>query len=144
MQPYLTDAALTVTGALPASTTFSISATIDTGNTKYGDQTMDRAEWEVQAPALTTAALPDTKTMSYSVWMSNNADGSSATLIYDNVTVQTGAGGVGAVAATARFRLPLQPGGLNNAFRYLLIRATPSAAGAGNASTFNMTLLPRF
>lgn len=143
MQPYLTDAALTVTGALPASAGSTLTGVIDTMNSQYGDNDMSRAEWEIDAPALNTTQLPNSATVSYAVVMSNSSTLGSPTVIYDNVIVQTGAGGVGAAAKTARFRLPIQPGGQNATLRYMGIRAT-TATSPGDCSGATMTLLPRF
>jgi len=140
MRPNLSDASLSVSGALPNGATSS-TIVFDTANSNRADQP-GRMEYEIQAPALTTGQLADAATMTYAVLMSANADGSSPTLIYDKVLVQTGAGGAGAGANTARFRLPYQPGGANANLRYLVIRATNS--GAGNASPVNMTLQPYF
>lgn len=136
MRPNLSDAALNVSGALPNGATTS-TVVFDTATSNRADQS-GRMEYEIQAPALTTGQLADAATMTYAVLMSANADGSSPVLIYDKVLVQTGAGGVGAAANSARFRLPYQPGGANANLRYLVIRATNS--GAGNASPVNMTL----
>jgi hypothetical protein len=58
----------------------------------------------VSAPALSTTIAPDTRTMTYRIQHdTDSAFGTAATLV-DNLIVQTGAGGVGAAAATA----PLQ------------------------------------
>jgi len=142
MQPYATDASLTVTGALPAAAGATYTSSIDTGNSAYADNAQVM-EWEIDAPALTVTQLPNAATVSYAVVMSASSNLSSPVLIYDNVLVQTGAGGAGAAASTVRFRLPFQPGGLNAGLRYLGIRAT-TANTPGNCSAASVTLLPRF
>lgn len=142
MQPYLTDAALQTSTALPSAAGAVTGTATDLMHSVFGDQDQ-RMEWEIDAPALNTTQLPNAATVAYAVMMSNSNTMSNAVLIYDNVIIQTGAGGAGAAAATARFRLPFQPGGLNAALRYLAIRAT-TANTPGNCALASMTLLPRF
>jgi len=143
MQPYLTDASLSTTTALPSSANTAVTgAATDTLNSSYAD-TAQRMEWEIDAPALNTTQLPNNAMMSYAVVMSASSNMGSPVLIYDNVIQQTGAGGAGAAAATARFRLPFQPGGQNSTLRYLAIRAT-GANGNANCAASSYTLLPRF
>ena len=142
MQPYLTDASLSVTGALPASAGATYTSSVDTGDSAYSD-TVQVMEWEIDAPALNSTQLPNAATASYAVVMSASSNLSSPVLIYDNVIVQTGASSSGAAAATARFRLPFQPGGQNAALQYLGVRVTTGNT-PGNCSAASVTLLPRF
>jgi hypothetical protein len=143
MQPYLTDAALSTSTALAAAASTAVTgAATDLVNSGFADNA-PVMEWEIDAPALNATQLPDTTTVTYAVVMSPNADMSSPVLIYDKVLIQTGAGGVGAVATSVRFRLAFQPGGPNASLRYLAVRAT-TGAGTGNCSAASMTLLPRF
>ena len=143
MQPYLSDASLSTTTPLPtAASTAVTGAATDLLNGPFSDNP-PMMEWEIDAPALAVTQLPNTDIVTYAVVMSANANMSSPVLIYDSVLVQTGAGGVGAAAATARFRLPFQPGGQNASLRYLAVRAT-TGAGTDNCSAASYTLLPRF
>lgn len=142
MQPLLTDAALQTTTALPSAAGAVTGNATDLMNGQFGDQDQ-RMEWEIDAPALNTTQLPNGAIVAYAVMMSNANTMANAVLIYDNVIIQTGAGGVGALLASARFRLPFQPGGLNAAMRYLAIRAT-TANTPGNCAAASFTLLPRF
>ncbi len=130
--PNVKDAALKLTRALPASTSAVTTVlAIDTQN--VGGQEPD-VEFLLSAPAVTTAQLPDTKTMTYAVVMSANSDLSGPTTLYPSVIVQTGAASAGAAAATFRFRLP------SNASRYIGFSVTPSGSGTGDASGVSATL----
>jgi hypothetical protein len=138
MQPKLYDQSLTQTGALPNGAASSNTTAIDLGlNTTWADVEAEM-EFEVDAPVLTTAQLANGSTMSYSVWMSATANLASPVLIYQNIIVQTGAGGVGAPAATARFKLSAEPGGPGSGLRYLFAQAINS--GPGNCSGTAMIL----
>lgn len=83
------------------------------------------------APALTTSALPDAGTMIYTVETDDNSSFSSATNL-GTILTQTGAGGAGAAAATARWKPP------TNVERYIRVKATKS--GTGDASGVSMTV----
>lgn len=127
------DAATKLTKALPngaASTT--PSAGIDLQNSSRGDFSAD-VEFLLSAPALTTGEAPDTRTCTYDIIHSDNADLSSPVTLMPGVIVQTGAGGAGAAAATYRFKAP------TNVKRYLGCKAT-GGTSFGNASGKNMTL----
>lgn len=102
----LKDALLKNTGALPsaASTTVDV-APIDLGHGTNGDLLVG-ASLKVTAPAVNTTMAPDTRTFTYSVIHSDNADLSGPTVLYSSVIVQTGAGGAGAAAASATVALP--------------------------------------
>ena len=127
----LKDADLIITKALPNGAASTATDGIDLGHGANGDWLAD-VEFEVSAPALTTAEQPDDKTMTYIIEHdTDSAFGSAATLI-DRVIVQTGAGGAGADAATKRVRLP------SDCNRYIRLKATGSATG--NSSTKSMTL----
>ncbi|MEZ6068274.1 MAG: hypothetical protein R3B90_21745 [Planctomycetaceae bacterium] len=127
------DASLRVTKALPGSATTISSDGIDTMTTVNGHQLAD-VEYEVQAPALTTAELPDTQTMIYLVQHAASSDFSDAVTLHAAFITQTGADGAGAAAQTKRFRLTADAG------RYLRVRATKS--GAGSAATKSLTFEP--
>jgi hypothetical protein len=136
----LKDALLTQSGNLPNGA----AATLTTGlNLQLGThgETDWHGEFEIDAPALSTTELANASTMTYDVVVSANANLSSPTLLYGSVLVQTGAGGTGAAAGTARFRtplsIPLTSGGA--AQPYIGIRATNSSTGNPSAKTFSLT-----
>jgi len=129
----LKDAALEVTKALPNGAASVNSAGIDLGLATEG-QHLSECELVIEAPALATADLPDTKTMTYKV--EHSADNSSYADLFLSVIVQTGAGGAGAVAATKRLRLPV------DVRRYVRVTATNS--GTGDASDKSLTAGLRF
>lgn len=115
-----------------AASTAANSASIDLGTTspKLGGM-----ELEIGAPILTTTELPDTKTTTYSI--EDSADDSSFATIQDAVLVQTGAGGTGAAAATARV-------GLGSATRQYIRLVGTTGAGTGDQSAKSMTLKAMF
>ncbi len=131
----LRDAALSITRALPNGAAATTTTAVDLGHGANG-LALANVEFLISAPALGATPLPNTKTMTYAVVHSDNADLSSPVVLYDAVLVQTGAGGVGDVAKTARFRVP------SNCKRYIGVRATGSAAGDASGSSF--TLEPLF
>jgi hypothetical protein len=131
--PAVRDALVKATRALPASTTAVTSGAIDTGKGSAGDQVAN-VDFLLSAPVATITQLPDTKTFTYAVIMSDDADLSSSTTLYPSVIVQTGATGGSAAAATFRFRIP------STAKRYIGFTVTPSASGTGDASAATATL----
>jgi hypothetical protein len=108
MAASIKDASLRKTFALPngAATTY-LTPGFDLGISTAQGITPTHVEWQLTAPALTTAQLPDAKTMKYSIMIDtvDPIDGSSTVQMPDVIT-QTGAGGAGAAAQTYRFRLP--------------------------------------
>jgi hypothetical protein len=129
------DASLSVTRALPNGAATVTSTAIDVQNSTRGDFVAP-AELVITAPALATGVLANAATMTFNVIHSANADLSSPATIAASVLVQTGAGGAGAPAAVARFRLP------TNVRRYVGLTATNS--GAGNASAQSVTMALQF
>jgi hypothetical protein len=126
------DATIKVTRAMPPSTQAVTSTAIDTGkSTSLGKQHID-ADFVLEAPAVTQAELPDGKTFTYAVAMSDNANLSSSSTLYPSVIVQTGS--TGAAAAEFRFRIP------TTAKRYIFFTVTPSDSGTGDASGKSATL----
>jgi hypothetical protein len=100
------DALLKVTRALPAAAGATVNSTgIDLQEGTRGDFLAD-CEVLVSAPALTTTMAPDTRTMTYNIQHDTDSAFGTAVTIASGLIVQTGAGGVGAAATTARFRLP--------------------------------------
>lgn len=125
------DAFLTVTKALPNGAGSVTTDGIYLGNSPSGDF-LANCELEITAPALTTAQLPDTNTMTYTIEHDTDSAFGTVATLQSGVLVQTGAGGAGAAAATARFRLPL--GVKPN------IRVKVTKTGTGNASTVSTTV----
>jgi hypothetical protein len=131
------DANLYVTGNLPTATaTTTSTALLDltenagTGVSAGADQFVpQRVNFILKAPALATGQLPDTDTVTYSIWSSPNSDGSSAVEYIPSALVQTGAGGAGAAAVNFTFALPA------NILRYLFAKATTGAGAAASANT---------
>jgi len=119
------------TKALPNGAASSSTDAIDLGPlTDRGAR--PPMELEILAPALTAAQLPDDKTMTYKVESDSASNFASPKTLADAVLVQTGAGGAGAAAATARFAIP------SDCERYVRVTATNS--GTGDASGASMTV----
>jgi hypothetical protein len=132
------DAALKATRAYPASTTAVTSSVIDLEELKANDKFPGSVECVLTANILTITQLPDTKTMTFLVAHSDNADLSSSETLIASAIVQTGATGGSAAAAEKRFRLP------SNVKRYLGYTITPSASGTGDASAVSSSLALEF
>jgi hypothetical protein len=124
------DALLKATKALPNGAASIYSDGIDLGHGSRGDF-LASAEFKVSAPALTTAQLPDTKTMTYTVQHDDAAGFGTVADLLTAVIVQTGAGGAGAAAATFTLRLPV------DVKRHVRVKATNS--GTGDASGASLT-----
>jgi hypothetical protein len=129
----MADAKLSVTRLLPAAasaTVNSLGIDLETGTRS---DFVAATEVLVSAPALSTTIAPDTRTMTYRIQHdTDSAFGTAATLV-DNLIVQTGAGGVGAAAATARFKLP------TNVKRYIRLQIV-SGASTTDASALSATM----
>jgi len=130
------DATLVKTKALPNGAATIKTDGIDLGALSQNGARLAEIEFEISAPALATADLPDTKTIKYSVETDDDSAFGSATVVMTDVLVQTGAGGAGAGAATKRFRLP------TDSERYVRISAVNS--GTGDASDKSVTFSPVF
>lgn len=95
------------TRALPGAASTTVDgAALDLGHGSKGDF-LAPCELKVSAPAVTTTMAPDTRTFTYSVIHSDNADLSAPSVLHSAVITQTGAGGAGAAAAEAIVRLPV-------------------------------------
>ena len=94
---------------------------------------VSQVELEIVAPALTTTELPDDETVTYVVQTDTASAFSSPTDMYDQVVVQTGSGGAGAVTQTVKVGLP------SDCERYVRVSATTSS-GAGDCSGSSVTL----
>jgi hypothetical protein len=129
----LKDNQLKNTQALPAAASTTVDgAALDLGHGSFGDFVAN-AEFKLSAPAVNATMAPDTRTFTYSIIHSDNADLSSPSVLYSSVILQTGAGGAGAAAASATVRLPV------DVKRYVGARVT-SGASTGDASSVAATL----
>jgi hypothetical protein len=131
--PEMGDAQLAAYTALPSSTTAVTSTAIDTG-VRSANAIAPKIDLFLSAPALSTAQLPDGKTMTYTIIQSPNPDLSGYTPLNNSVIVQTGAGGAGAAGATARVSTP------DVMSRYIGFTVTPAASGTGDASGTTATM----
>ena len=111
------DYGMKVTKTLPASDTVANSAGIDLGHDATGRVPLG-TEILIEAPALAVGELGNGNTMIYAVQMDTDSAFGSPTSIYGTVLTQTGAGGVGAAAATKRVALP------SDCERYIRVTAT--------------------
>src|SRR5262245_20059918 len=103
----LKDVQLKNTRALPSAAAPTVDgAAIDLGHGASGDLVAN-AELKISAPAVNTTMAPDTRTFTYSVIHSDNADLSSPAIINSACIVQTGAAGAGAAATSITMRLPV-------------------------------------
>ena len=129
------DVALKVTKALPAGAASTTSDPLDTGVGARGEQIGDM-ELLLTYPSLSLAQLPNTKTMSYSIICSANADLSSPTVVAPNIVVQTGADPTDPTAGgTFRYRIP------SNGARYWGAKATGVATVDGSASSLTLEMV---
>jgi len=127
------DVALKNTRALNASASSTVDgAALDLGHGSNGDF-LAQCEAKLSAPALNATMAPDTRTFTYSIIHSDNANLSSPSVLYSSVIVQTGASSAGAAATTATVRLPV------DVKRYIGARVT-TGASTGDASTLAATL----
>lgn len=116
------DANMVKTKALPSGASTIYTDGIDVGLRGGRGALLADCELEINAPILAVGELANASTMKYDVQMDADVAFGSPTTIALEVLVQTGAGGVGAAAATAKFRLP------TNCERYVRVAATNSAA----------------
>lgn len=129
------DASLRKTKALPNGIGAVNSDGIDAGRLTSKGSVVAPCELLISGPILTTAELPDTKTIKYDVQCdADSAFGSPRTLAKE-VLVQTGAGAAGAAAAEARFRLP------TDCEQYVRVVATNDATGNASGKSLTMALL---
>lgn len=131
MKPFVKDAQLKKTTALPNGAASVTSAALDLG-TSSTSEFLAPCELLIEAPALVVGDLANGETMKYDVIHSDNSDLSSPVTLAKEVLVQTGAGGAGAAAAECRYRPA------TNVKRYIGVKATNS--GAGDASDKSMTM----
>jgi hypothetical protein len=129
----LRDALMKGTRALPAAASSTVDgAAIQLDNSSRG-HFPGNVEFKLNAPAVNTTMAPDTRTFTYSIIHSDNADLSSPSVLMPSVIVQTGAGGAGAAAASYQGRLPA------NVKKYVGARVI-SGASTADASSVAATL----
>jgi hypothetical protein len=134
MSVQLRDNQLKATKALPNGIATVTSDSFVLGNGTKGDFTTP-GEFLLTAPALTVAQLANASTMRYDLVCSVNADLSTPTVLVTGAITQTGAGGVGAAAATYRFRPA------SNVSTYFGFKATNSAAADASAASATLEWL---
>ncbi len=127
------DAELVRSVALPDGASKSVATDpLDLGNSDRGDF-VATCELEVSAPAVTTTMVPDTRTMTYSLEHDDDPEFGSAKTLHPSIVAQVGAGGAGAAASKARFRLPVA------VKRYVRLKVT-SGASTTDASAVSAEL----
>lgn len=128
----LQDASLIKTKVLPAAAAANYSDSLDLGSTTLGP-VADGIELDISIEA--TPSLVDDKTITLTV--KDSADDSTFTAIPSLATlVQTGAGGVGAAAASRRIKLP------PSTRRYIRLDAAVLTAGGDNtAKSYTLKVL---
>jgi hypothetical protein len=126
------DANLKQTKALPNGANTIYTDAFDLGAQSGKQACLAQCELLISAPALVVGDLADAATMKYGVQCDNDAAFGSPKTLALEALVQTGAGGAGAAAAKARFRLP------SDCERYVRISAVNS--GAGDASDKSVTV----
>lgn len=131
--PALRDAELSHSVALPASDTSVVTAGFHVTSAGYDFNA--RAELLIEAPALAVGQLANGSTMTYTIEHATDAAFTSPALLYGTVLTQTGAGGVGAAAATKRVALP------SDVRAYVRLKATNSADANASAAIAKLSLL---
>lgn len=129
----LKDAAMRGERALPSAASTTVDgAALDLRVSAKGDF-LAQVEFQLSAPAVTATMVPDTRTQTYSIIHSDNADLSAPVVLMPSVIVQTGAGGAGAAAASYAFKVP------TDVKRYLGVRIV-SGVSTTDASAVKATL----
>lgn len=132
-KPALTDASLVETFALPNGAASTTSDAIQVGVT--GEDFVAMVELLITAPLLVVGDLANAATMTYTVQHSDDAAFTVPVDLYGICLTQTGAGGVGAAAATKRVRLP------TDVKPYVRLKATNSGAGDASDKSASLSLL---
>lgn len=135
-QPLMRDAKLIETKALPAAAETIYTDGIDLGlMSARGAFLPKNCEVSISTPALTTGELPDAQTLIFDVQCDADILFGTPRTLAKEVLLVTGAGGVGAAAAAARFRLP------TDVEQYLRVAATKSGVGSAAAKEVTAELL---
>lgn len=131
------DELLTKTKALPNGAATTTSDGLDLGLSDDGRGDFDEpVEVTVEVPALTTGELPDNETFTLSLFHDSDSAFGTETKLAD-ILIVTGAGGAGAIASNARYRLP------SDVKSHLRMKAVGSAS-AGDASGKEFTFALNF
>jgi hypothetical protein len=129
----LKDADLRQTKALGNGAVNVVTNSIDLG--AVGNRGARMGDFEILISAPAVGNLTDAATVKYQVECDTISNMGSPTVLAKEVIVQTGAGGAGATAATARFRIP------SDCQRYVAVRATNSAADDLSDKTLTVELV---
>jgi len=125
-QPLVQDANFDEDLTLPTADGTVQTTGFDLGAMSARGAFLAQCELRISSPALNTTQLPNDDTLTYSVEACDD-NSSWDVVLADEVLVQTGAGGAGAAAAVARFRLP------SDCPRYIRVKAI-AAGGTGDIS----------
>jgi hypothetical protein len=132
------DALLTLTLAGPAAASTTVKSTgLDTGETTRLATQAGNWEFLLTAPAMSAAVLPNGTTMTYAIIAADDVNLSVNPTTLATIITQTGAGGTGAPATSARYRLPTV------SQRYVGFAMT-SGAGTTTAAGVSATLAAVF
>lgn len=130
----LKDKVLKGSKTLPnGAATATLATFLDLEHGSRGDF-LANCELLLSAPALNSTQLSDGKTMIYSILESDSSDGSNPTVL-GAILTQTGAGGVGAAAATATYRPRV------DSKRYVGFKAVGSTTGDATAATATLEIV---
>lgn len=133
--PNVRDASLVKTKALPTGAAAVSTVAFDLGALTGRGIRDYICDLLIEAPLLAVGELANASTMIYSIECDTDAAFGSATTLVAAAITQTGAGGVGAAAAEARFRVPM------DCERYLRVTATNSTAADASAKSVTASLL---
>jgi len=133
MKPALKDASLVKSFALPNGAGSTYSAAIQVAT--VGEDFVAMMELLITAPALAVGDLGNADTMTYIVQHSDDEAFTSPVDLYGVCLTQTGAGGIGAVAATKRVRLP------TDVKPWVRLKATNSDANDASDKSASLSLL---
>lgn len=122
------DSNLSTAGALPAGGASSATTSLDLQTDSTGSFVIP-CEFIANLPALTSTALPNGQTISYSV--QHAPDNATWTTLIPEVAVQTGTGSA-ILASAPTFRVP------PTVNRYIRLLATASASAASSGVTFSL------
>ncbi|MBN2132872.1 MAG: hypothetical protein JW741_25460 [Sedimentisphaerales bacterium] len=126
------DASFVKTIALGTADATVVTVGMDLGALTARGARLEDCELLIEAPALDTTQLPNGDTNTYSIETDDDVAFGSAKIVANGVIIQTGAGGVGAAAATARFKIP------SDCERYIRVKSI-LAGGTGDCSGVSMT-----
>ncbi len=126
------DANLVKTFALPNGAAATVSVGIELPQSANGQFSLDH-EFQIDLPALGVTPLPNARTQIVSVETATDLAFTSPVVVYPEVVRQTGAGGAGDAAKSARFRIP------SNVLKYVRVKVTGSATGDASGSNATLT-----